>query len=262
MPEPLPHFDIRMVGKGVRGGCGAQRVHTEPVHVDCDANLRATALDDLMIDQFRIQGLPSRSRGVLLPGEKQRSVEVLPIPAGLHIVVHGPLCLRGHGNEAHLVALPLDAEAQNTVASLIIADAKLTDLIAAGGGRRELLALEAHAIGNDMRTGDDPQPLGSHLESRRTERLFTDGERPAVERHRHLIVSIETPDYRALVAACQPDLTYTYFWGNIATCPRSQPHFRFLRQSLLCGRAGRKDQQRQGPEPYRDQSIQPVRQGE
>jgi hypothetical protein len=58
VPQPLLYLgNVRVVGERIGGGCGAQRMHTETVHIGVDAHYGPVMLDNLLIHGIRMQVL-------------------------------------------------------------------------------------------------------------------------------------------------------------------------------------------------------------
>jgi hypothetical protein len=78
MPQPLLDLrNIAIMRQGVRRHGRAQRVHTEAVHIDRDADLTAMALHDIIMDRFGVQRLAELAGRVVPYGAKERSLQIL-----------------------------------------------------------------------------------------------------------------------------------------------------------------------------------------
>jgi hypothetical protein len=138
VPQPLLHLgDVGMMREGVRRRGRAQRVYTEPMHVDGDAYRCAVVFDHLVIHGFGIQRFAELAGRIILHRPKQRSLQVLPMLGGFEIVMNQPLRLRRHRDEAHLVAFTLNPKVQDAFAPLIITHAELTEFFASDAVKEE-----------------------------------------------------------------------------------------------------------------------------
>jgi hypothetical protein len=58
MPQPLLDFgNVRVVRKGIGGGCGTQRMHTEAVDIGIDTNYLTIVLHNPLVHGIRVQVL-------------------------------------------------------------------------------------------------------------------------------------------------------------------------------------------------------------